>query len=465
MFEDYINKNRDMIINDLIELIDIKTVNDVKRPNMPYGDGVYRGLKYILDKGNGWKLKTQNYLGHCGHIEAGSGEYTIGVLCNVDVPQPKEQWTKNPFHGEVEDEKVYGLGARTTKGSLIACLYAIKFLNDGGFIPEDKRIRLLIGCDKYKEGKSINYYKEYEDAPEIGFATDGVFPVIYGEKGIIDLTLNMQVPCDYEAPINIVEISGGKKGNGVPDKVNMILSCEEIFKVKIEDELKIFSQEESIEYKMVSQNKLVWIEFQGKSARSCNPEEGKNAISYGMKFLERFDEVIDRKVLVEEYERLISTTYHGERLNCNFKGDESGEFTFNVEEIKVDSEGATIMVNITHPISYLYSEVLEQVKDGFKYTNIKIDTIDHARPISFSKDSFVVKKLLKAYRDVSGDKESEPYTMAEKSYARSISNTIAFGPLFPEEVNEDLSSDEFISIENLFKLIEIYARGLIELLK
>lgn len=465
MFEDYINSNGDKIVNDLIELINIKTVNDIKKPNMPYGEGVYKGLKYILDKGNGWKFKTQNYLGHCGHIEAGNGEYTIGILCNVDVPEPVKQWTKNPFLGEVNDGKIYGLGARTTKGSLIACLYAMKILNDEGLIPEDKKIRLLLGCDKYKDGKSINYYKEYEDAPEIGFSPDGVFPVIYGEKGIIDLTLKMRVPCDYEAPINIVEISGGKKGQGVPDKVNMILSCEEIFKIKIEEELKAFAQEEGLEYKIITQNKLVWIELQGKSARSCNPEEGVNAISYGMKFLGRFEEVMDRKALIDEYEKLISTTYHGERINCNFKGDESGEFTFNVEEIKVDSEGATIMVNITHPISYLYTEVLEQVKDGFKYTNLKIDSIDHARPITFSKDSFVVKKLLKAYRDVTGDKESEPYTMAEKSFARAISNTIAFGPVFPTEAKEELSSKEYISIENLFKLVEIYARGLIELMK
>lgn len=465
MFEDYIKKNGDIIINDLIELVNIKTVDDMKKPNMPYGEGVYRGLKYILDKGSGWRFKTQNYLGHCGHIDAGSGEYTIGVLCNVDVLEPNEQWTKEPFKGELDNEKIYGLGARGTKGALIACLYAMKFLHEGGFIPEDKKIRLLIGCDKYQAGKSINYYKEYEDAPEIGFSPDGVFPVIYGEKGIIDLTLKMNIPSDYEAPISIVEISGGKMGAGVPDKATMILSCDEIFKMKIEDELKVFAEEEGIEFKIISQNKLVWIELKGKWAKSSEPEKGKNAVSHAMKFLSRFDEVIDRKSFIDEYEKLISTTYHGEKINCDFKGDESGEFTFNVEEIKVDSEGATIYVNISHPISYLYSEVLEKIKDGFKYTNLKIENIEHARPITFSKDSFVVKKLMKAYREVTGDKESESYTRAEKSYARTISNTIAFGPFFPGDNLEVMQRDEYIEVERLFKLIEIYARGLMELIK
>lgn len=465
MFEDYINKYGDSIIKDLIEFINIKTVNEEKKPNMPYGEGVYKGLKYILNRGNSWRLKTQNYLGHCGHIEAGSGEYTIGILCNVDVQKPVNQWTKNPFQGEVNNGKVYGLGASDTKGGLIACLYAMKFLEEGGYIPQDKKIRLLIGCDKFKDGKSINYYKEYEGVPEIGFSPDGVFPVIYGEKGIIDFELKMNIPSDYEAPITIVDISGGKPGGGVPDTATMILSCEEIFKMKIEEELMRFSREEEIEYKIVSQNKLVWIELKGKWAESSESAKGKNAVAYAMKFLSRFEEVIDRKAFIEEFENLISTTLHGEKINCDFHSDESGEFTFTVEMIKVDNEEATLQVNVTHPISYLFSEVLEKVKDGFKYTSFKVENIEHARPITFSKDSFVVKKLLKAYREVTGDRESQPYTRAEKSYARAISNTIAFGPIFPQSCHEQGDIDEFISIENLFKLVEIYARGLLELVK
>lgn len=465
MFENYINKYSDLIIKDLINIIDIKTVNDEKKPNMPYGEGVYRGLKYILNKGNEWRYKTQNYLGHCGHIEVGKGEYTIGILCNVDVQEPNKQWTKEPFKGEVDNEKIYGLGASGTKGALIACLYAMRFLEEGGYIPEDKKIRLLIGCDKYQQGKSINYYKEYEGVPEIGFSPDGVFPVVYGEKGIIDLTLKMYIPSDYEAPINIVEISGGEVGGGVPDSATMILSCEEFFKEKVEEELKNFAKNEALEYNFTSQNKLVCIVIKGKWAKSDEPEKGKNAVAYAMKFLSQFEEVIDRSSFVEEFENLISTTYHGERLKCDFKGDESGDFTFNVEKIKLSGEEAILHVNITHPISYLYGEVIDKVKEGFKYTSLRIENIEHARPITFSRDSFVVKKLLKAYRDVTGDKESEPYTRSTKSYARTISNTIAFGPLFPNSPSKEVNQDEFISVENLFNLVEIYARGLVELVK
>ncbi len=464
MFEEYIEKNQGLIIKDLIELINIKTVQDIKKPNMPYGEGIYRGLKYVLDKGNEFTFKTQNFCGHCGHIELGNGDYNVGILCNVDVSL-EEGWTNTPFQGKVIDNKIYGNGAIEGKGPLIACLYAMKFLNEENLVPKDKKVRLIIGCDKKTTCKSINYYKEYEEAPDIGFTPDGVFPVVYGEKGIINLLLEMQIQSKYDSPINIVEIVGGKAGDGVPSRVNIILSCDDIFKVKVEDELKNFSKEEHIKYKMFAQNKLISIEFMGKSALGCTPEKGINAISYGMKFLSRFDDFIDKKDFIDEYEMLISTSYNGEKINCSFKGDESGEFTFNVDEINLVNGNVKLNVHITHPISYMYNEVLEQVKDGFKYSHLKISNIEHLRAVSFSKDSFVVKKLMKAYRDVTGDKDSEPYTTSAGSYARAISNTIAFGPIFPNEVNKNDEEGEFISIDSLLKLTEIYARGIYELLK
>lgn len=464
MFEKYIEENQDLIIKDLIDLINIDTTVKNKKPNMPYGEGVYKGLKYILNKGEEFNFKTQNYCGQCGHVEVGNGLYTVGILCNVDVSSDVEGWKRNPFVGALVDNKVYGKGALSCKGPLIACLYAMKFLNDENLIPDDKRIRLIVGCDKNFERKSINYYKEYEEAPDIGFTPDGVFPVVYGEKGIIDMTLKMRVESEYNLPINIVEIYGGKKGEGVPGYANIILSCDEAFKERICDELIKFSEEENIKYNIFCQNKLISIDFLGKKAKSFMPEEGLNSISYAIKFIGRFKDFIDRREFIEEYEKLIGVSYNGELINCEFESDESGEFTFNVEEIKLVNDEVRIEVRITHPIRYMYSEVVEKVRDGFKYSTFKITNMEHLRPVSFSKDSFVIKKLLKAYRDATGDLKSEPYTTVEGSYARTISNTVAFGPIFPNEVYIE-SDDEFISKENLSNLIEIYGRGLYELLK
>jgi len=465
MFKEHIEANKDHIIMDLIELVKIRSVASNKRPNMPFGEEVHKSLKYVLDKAKDMGFKSQNFCGYCGQVDAGYGDYTIGVLCHVDVTEEGKGWTKSPFLGEVYDGKIYGRGIVKAKAPLIACLYAMKFLQDEALIPEEKKVRMIVGADKETGIKSINYYKEYEVAPDIGFTPDGVFPVIYGEKGIMNLDLHMEFSGGFDAPINIVQIVGGHSMDSVPSKASIILSCEDIFKEKIETELKRFSKRENIKYETLSQNKLMNIEFIGKEADSNNPDKGVNAISYGIKFLESFDEFIDKMEFVHEYNRLISTSYNGEKINCKLQDEDSGKFTLNVSTINLNSDRVDIKVNITYPISYVYSDVLELVKDGFRYSPLKINNVNHLRSVSFSKDSFVVKKLMKAYREVTGDEESQPYVSPKGTYARVISNIVSFGPILPRNKGLNYEVDEFITVDEFIDLVEIYAMAIYELLK
>lgn len=465
MFKKQIDKNKNYIINDLVEFAKIKTVTGLKRPNMPFGEGVHKGLKYILEIANTLEFKSQNFSGYCGKADAGIGEYTVGILCHVDVLDEGMIWSKSPFGGEISDGKIYGRGISKVKAPVIACLYAMKFLKDENLIPEDKKVRMIIGTDKEIGMKSINFYKEYEIAPDVGFTPDGVFPVIYGEKGVINADIEMDTASDFDAPINIVEIIGGESINSVPSKVSIILSCEEGFREKVEYEIKSFSEAENIKYNFFAQNKLINIEFIGKSANSSTPENGINAISYGIKFLSIFEEFVDKRDFVHEYNKLISTGYNGEKINCNIMDQDSGKFTFNVSVIELINGEAKLLMDITYPISYIYSDVLQLVKDAFKYSPLRITNISHIRPVSFSKDSFVVKKLMKAYREATGDEESEPYVTTDGTYARAISNTVSFGPIFSKKVDLTYKADEYIEIDTLMELVEIYAMGIYELLK
>lgn len=464
MFKDNILAYKNDIIDSLINLINIKTVNDTKKPNMPFGEGVYNGLKYVLETGKKMNFKYQNYCGYCGLLEAGEGPYTVGIICNVDVDNSEEGWTKTPFQGVLEDNNIFGKGALKGKGALIACLYALKIINELGLIPKGKRVRIIVTCDKEIGFKSINYFKEYEEPHEIGFTPDAKFPVIYGEKGTIDLELEMNAKGNFEAPINIVQIQGGSQNKEVPSSVNIILSCEDMFKEQINKALKEYAKENKIKYQVHCQNKLMSIDIKGKTAPSYMPQKGINAVSHGIKFLSRFEEFIDRRDFIKEYEKLISTDYHGEKINCCFQDRDSGKLTFNVNCIELMNNKVSIKVDIRFPITAIYSEVHDLIVNAFKYSGFIIKDISHVRPVCFSEDSFVVRKLAKAYREVSGDEESQCYTTEGTSYARVMSNTVAFGPE-NEEFNRINKADEHISIDYLLKLTEIYANAILELLK
>ena len=68
--------------------------------------------------------------------------------------------------------------------------------------------------------------------------------------------------------------------------------------------------------------------------------------------------------------------------------------------------------------------------------------------------------LEKAYRDVTGDMKSEPFTVGAATFARTMRNTVAFGPIFPGQVEMSHLPKEFIAIEDLDKCTDIYLRAL-----
>ena len=72
---------------------------------------------------------------------------------------------------------------------------------------------------------------------------------------------------------------------------------------------------------------------------------------------------------------------------------------------------------------------------------------------------------MKVYKEQTGDLDSEPITIGGGTYARAMDNAVAFGPVFPGQVELAHQKDEYISIDNLIKLTEIYAHALYELAK
>lgn len=86
--------------------------------------------------------------------------------------------------------------------------------------------------------------------------------------------------------------------------------------------------------------------------------------------------------------------------------------------------------------------------------------IDHMSPIYFKRDDEVVVLLEKAYRDVTGDDVNQPFTVGAATFARTMPNTVAFGPIFPEQEEMSHLPNEFISIEDLNKTTEIYINAL-----
>ena len=81
------------------------------------------------------------------------------------------------------------------------------------------------------------------------------------------------------------------------------------------------------------------------------------------------------------------------------------------------------------------------------------------------RNSDFINVLMDAYSLVSGDYESEPISLGGATYARTLPNAVAFGPLFPYEEELAHEPNEFLSIDSLKKMTLIYIEALKGLIK
>lgn len=119
-----------------------------------------------------------------------------------------------------------------------------------------------------------------------------------------------------------------------------------------------------------------------------------------------------------------------------------------------------------YPIKFKSQDVYKRIEEELKGTNIElVKGNDEKKPLYVPKDSPIVKKLMKVYREVTGDTESKSIAIGGITYARAFDNTVAFGPVMPGQEELAHQKDEYIEIEHLTLLAKIYANALYELAK
>lgn len=168
----------------------------------------------MLNEGEKEGFVTKNIDNMAGHIEMGSGEELLGILCHVDVVPEGTGWTYPPFEGVVANDRIYGRGAIDDKGPTIAAWMAMKLVKESG-IELSKRVRLIIGSDEESGFRCVTRYFEKEEMPDLGFAPDADFPIINAEKGIANLIFSQTGSSETET---IQFFQAGKRTNMVPDE-------------------------------------------------------------------------------------------------------------------------------------------------------------------------------------------------------------------------------------------------------
>jgi len=461
-----VNKRKEQLIEDVQAFLRIKSVLDEENgtPEAPLGVGIQEALQYMLKKGEGDGFKVKDVEHLAGHIEMGSGEDILGVLCHVDVVPEGDGWSSDPYAAEIRDGKIFARGVLDDKGPTMAAYYAMKIVKELG-LPLSKRVRMILGTDEESDWRCVETYFKHEEMPSLGFAPDADFPIIFAEKGIWDFYMK-QAPNlgTGTEKLAVKEFTAGRRFNMVPDFAKAVLQVNDS-KSEVKSAFGEFLAKYGLKGAANEDEATLTLEVEGVSAHGMEPNNGVNAGLYLSLFLNSLELSQHAKEYFAFVVNYLCSDSRGERFDIAYNDEATGDVTLNVGLLRYSkSEGGQIGINLRYPVSYQYESASKKLREVLKENHFSLETLSHSKPHHVKSDSFLVQTLSKVYEGQTGEK-AELIAIGGGTYARSLEAGVAFGPLFPGREDIAHQKDEYMFIEDLLKATALYAEAIYELAK
>lgn len=420
---------KDELFESLSRLIKIPSKEGNPEKNSPFGIYPKLALEEALKISRELGFKTKNIDNAIGYAEYGDDKEYVGILGHVDVVPEGDGWDYPPFELTVTEDKLYGRGILDNKGPIIGCLYAVKIIQELN-LPISKSIRVIFGTNEESGFKDIPYYLKSEKEASSGFTPDCKYPAVYGERGVLDITIFSD---NIENPF-IAEISGNFRSSNVPDLAKIELLTKEV------------------------------IEEKGVTAPGNAPEMGQNAM---VKLCKTLVEKNLLKGKEKEFIKFVYETFYEnhtlEKIGVNCKDNISGSLMVNPYKLTLENGRLGLSVVFRYPISYKYEDMVDIINKllptgGTFNINRRMDSV------CFDKDSPMLKVMKEAYEEVTG-LDGTPVTTTGGTYAKVFPNIVAYGPSFPGQKGIGHNKNEYMDIEDLLTNIKIYTRAIYGLAK
>lgn len=457
-----VKKRKNDLLRDLEGFLRIESVKDLEMSTSehPMGKKIGEALTYILNLGESSGFTTKNLDGYVGYMEMGDSEDYIGVLAHVDVVPAPGEWTTPPFQPHYRNGRLYARGAIDDKGPGMAAFYALKILKELQ-LPLKRKIRLIYGTDEESGMRCVRHYLSKEPEPVLGFSPDAQFPIVYAEKGQINVKLAIKGTGEKGAVV-LEKFSAGDRGNMVPGRAEAVIITKQ--PQDLVEQFQAYCDEENLvgEYRLSSDGKVILI-LHGKTVHGMEPQKGVNAGLECLQFLNRLDfRESDRSYISFASDCLYRDPF-GEHLGIKYCEDVLGPLTVNAGIFKYDHiGGGSIQLNIRCPLNTEYLRTIEIIMEQAERYGFTIDETRQSSPHYVPTHHPLIKTLQSAYQTITGD-EPTLLTTGGATYAKLLKNAVAYGAVFPGKEMSAHQIDEYIEIKDLLKATAIYAKALYEL--
>ena len=446
---------KDEMLADLASLIEVDSSGGEPKPGCPFGEGPAEALHRFLAIADRMGFETDNVDNYAGAVKYGEGEETVGILAHLDVVPAGKGWATDPFKLVIKDGNMYGRGTIDDKSSAVAALYGMRIIRDLG-LPLKRGIQLIVGTNEEQGSGCMDYYMAHRVPPTLGFTPDASYPLIHGEKG----SLWSKLYFDRE-DLPILKMEAGEAFNAVPSECLVLLDesvDEKALKAAVE---KGFSEGYPVTFERTGDGKLSML-VKGKAAHGSLPELGVNAVvSAAFILCDALGEKAGK--LLHFVKDVIGRDTQGKTAGVFFE-DENGALSLNLGMLRFENGEGWIGTDIRYPVTG-NSEKMTGLYDAMaKKNGVRWEKQGGSEPHFVPEDSELVTKLLKVYRDVTGEKDAKSFTIGGGTYARHVGKKfVAFGPEFGDTDYHMHNVDEFYPMEEYLKHSVICTMGMLEL--
>lgn len=478
------NAYRDAITAGLQHLVSIPSVNPVGAASP--GPETRAALRWLLEQAGSLGFRTQNLDDMVGFVEHGPADApeVVAVLAHLDVVPAGEGWTYPPFAGTVADGMIWGRGVEDDKGPAVSALYALKALRDLQ-LPLRRRIRLILGTlEEGGDWSDIRHYEAREGRPTMGFTPDAHFPVICGEKGILNAVFRAQEPANDpvagRSHTRITAWHAGSAPNVVPAFAWAALSADtqrlepalialqrsarRLAQHHPKSQLQVMHAElfqEHYSQEELPAEALLVITARGQEAHGAMPWDGHNALQDMVNFLATCkvaNNAIGR--LVTFAARHLGMGWDGAGLGIAARHDKLGPTTVNLGMARGDARQASITLNIRLTPPHTVDSLSEKLRRIGQEAGLQVDIDPFSmNPLFVDEHDPLVVGLQRAYHMVTGQAATCAY-IGGTTYAKAFPRMVAFGPLMPGESMLAHQADERVTLDSLVRNTVIYALAL-----
>ena len=449
----FIDKNRDNIVEDLIRVARIESVTLNDSDIKPFGQSCRNVLDYMLTVGIEQGFRTENHEYYVGSISYDIGKKKrIGILAHLDVVPAGEDWTvTEPYNPIIKDGRLFGRGVGDDKSGAIAGLYIMKAFRDLE-IPINNNIELLLGTNEETGMKDMKYYREHYQAPEFTFVPDAGFPGAAGEFGRLRyvLTSRSKLSDDF------IDMYAGSAFNIIPNKATVVLNKNTAIDYKsLPADFDVEETDEGIK-----------IVAHGVTTHAAGPERGVNAIHVLTNALMTLKGVKpeDRKII--EFIDNVNNDYYGSFLGIDNQDEVSGQTVSSGTVLKFNGGN----ISLLNDCRYCVTDNGDRLEANVKAVAAEwdYDTVIEEKTYGYALDvnGPIIQTINRVYQEYSGHTDRQIMIGKGGTYAGTLPNAFATGAVYVENWGERPDflppghggahqPDEFIVIDDYIKGIKL----------